>query len=180
MEPIELEDRDTPLPDHFPVSVLLERRPSTANAWADYSWSAVGLVTGTRHDGDGPTLVHQDKGVEQYLFGGLQVALFVDECESYYHNLMSPRPCCYVVARHPGEEDEDGEIKDHPDPFLVSMSFDEAHSYLEGDDLVFAMEIPPELYRWTEAYILTHYAPEKKTKRRLKDWRNSERREPQA
>ena len=57
-----------------------------------------------------------------------------------------------------------------PEPFLITMSFDEAHAYLEGDDEIYEVEVPPELYRWTEAFLLMHYAPEKKIKRKRKNW----------
>lgn len=60
---------------------------------------------------------------------------------------------------------------DMPVPYLVSLSFDEVHAYLEGDEQVFAVEIPPELYKWSEAFILTHYVATKKTKRKLKNWK---------
>jgi hypothetical protein len=50
------------------------------------------------------------------------------------------------------------------------MSFDEAHAYLEGDDEIYAVDVPGELYRWTEAYVIAHYFPEKKKKRKLRDW----------
>ena len=50
------------------------------------------------------------------------------------------------------------------------MSFDEAHAYLEGDDEVYAVDVPAELYKWTEAYVIANYFPEKKKKRKLRDW----------
>ena len=50
------------------------------------------------------------------------------------------------------------------------MSFDEAHAYLEGEDEIYAVDVPPELYRWTEAFVIAHYFPQKKTKRKLRDW----------
>ena len=106
-----------------------------------------------------------------YLCGGLKVTLFKDECESYYHNLMSPQPGCYVVAAE-AEAEADNEI---PKPYLVSLSFDEVHAYLEGDEHVYAVEIPPELYKWTEAFVLTHYVATKKTKRKLKNWKSQPR-----
>jgi len=58
-----------------------------------------------------------------------------------------------------------------PTPYLVSLSFDEVHAYLEGDEQVYAVGIPPDLYQWSEAFILTHYVAIKKTKRKLKDWK---------
>ncbi len=34
-----------------------------------------------------------------------------------------------------------------------------------------SVEIPPELYRWAEAFILTHYEAIKKKKRKLNNWK---------
>jgi hypothetical protein len=165
MEKIELDDFVQELPDKMPVSVIMEKRPSS-HAWVDYSYEAIGVVTGDQLQDWEVKQIHSQDGVEQYLYSGLSVQLYEDECESYYHNLMSPRPGCYVVA---GEADSDDEI---PEPYLVSLSFDEVHAYLEGDELVYAVEIPPELYKWTEAFVLTRYIATKKTKRKLKNWKD--------
>ena len=61
--------------------------------------------------------------------------LHVDECESYYYNLVSDSPRAYVVAHSADDERQ-------PQPFLVSMSFDEAHAYLEGEDEIYAVDVP--------------------------------------
>ena len=147
---------------HFPVSVILERRPATSR-WVDYVWSASGITVGRHAGARGSELVREDRGCAYYLIGGLSVTLFVDECESYYYNLVSDSPRAFVVAHSTGTDSQ-------PEPFRVSMSFDEAHAYLEGDDEIFAVDVPPELYRWTEAFLIANYFPEKKTKRKLRDW----------
>lgn len=147
------------------VGVILERRPAEVGKWTDHVWDAVAVVAGDTVSGqqmDEPLYAARD-GVEQYLVGGLHLRLFPDECESYYHNMMSPQPRCYVVARVEGDNDR-------PEPFLVSMSFDEAHAYLEGEDEIYAVDIPPEIYRWTESFVLSYYAPEQRRKRKLVDW----------
>ena len=156
---------DDDLRENFPVSVILQSQPA-ASRWVDLVWQAVGVVIGSRNDQaeDIPRLIHTEGEAKQYLCTGLDVALHIDECESYYHNLISATPRCYVVAHI---EDYD----DTPEPFLVSMSFDEAHAYLEGEDQVYAVDVPAELYRWTEAFILAHYAPQQRKKRKRKDWR---------
>jgi hypothetical protein len=33
---------------------------------------------------------------------------------------------------------------------VVSLSYDKAHAYLEGDETVYSVPIPAELYRWSE------------------------------
>jgi len=147
---------------HFPVSVILERRPATSR-WIDHVWSAVGITVGRQEGRGGPRLIREERGVTHYLVGGLEVALHVDECESYYYNLVSDNPRAYVVAHA-----EDANAR--PQPFHVSMSFDEAHAYLEGEDQIYAVDVPPELYRWTESFVIANYFPEKRRKRKLRDW----------
>ncbi len=157
------------LPTGFPVSVVLESRPAVSE-WIDVVWKAIAVTIGSRDDeiSGEPRLVRSEGEVKHYLCSGLQVKLFKDECDSYYQNLLSDTPRCYVVAH---TED----IEDAPDPFLITMSFDEAHAYLEGEDQVYDVDIPPELYKWTEAYILVHYAPQQRKKRKRKDWSKTER-----
>ena len=146
---------------HFPVSVILERRPAKSR-WVEHVWKAAGITVGRHTEGD-PQLVKEADETVYYLVGGLEVALHVDECESYYHNLVSDTPRAYVVAHLEADDPT-------PQPFLISMSFDEAHAYLEGDDEIYAVDVPPELYRWTEAFVIANYFPEKKKKRKLRDW----------
>lgn len=115
-------------------------------------------------DSESPRTVCDEGDVMQVLYSGFKVRLYVDACESYYFNLISPNPQCYVIARL----DEDNV----PVPFLVSMSFDEAQAYSEADEEVYVVDIPPELYRWTEAFVLQHYHPQKRKKRKRDDWKS--------
>ena len=153
------------IPDNFPVSVIMESRPSSS-PWLDISWNAVGIC-GITNESSAESSAEKiiNKGdVDQYIYSDLKLRLFLDECESYYHNLMSPQPGCYIVAR----ETANG----RPVPFLVSLSFDEANAYHEGDDLVYSVPIPAELYRWAEAYVIENYMPVKRKKRKRKDWKD--------
>jgi len=62
-----------------------------------------------------PLKIHEDGQVTQYLHTGFTLRLHEDECESYYHNLMTPQPRCYVMAR-PDE-------REVPVPFLVGAGW---------------------------------------------------------
>lgn len=162
------EGADKGLTASFPVSVIMQKSASD-NIWIDEIWEAIGVTVGDQAEKDTGTekssaVIFQQQGVTQYLNSGFHLQLFADECESYYHNLMSPTPRCFIVA--------DVNENDVPIPFLVSLSFDVAHSYLEGDETIYAVNLPPELYRWSEAFILAHYAPEKKIKRKRKNWKH--------
>ncbi len=159
----ELEAR---LPAEYPVSIVMECRCS-ASPWAELSWDALGITVGesaSEAASGMPVKIHADQASSQYLYQGFTLRLHRDECESYYHNLMTPDPRCYVVARMDEHE--------RPVPYLVSMSFDEAHAYLEAGDPIYAVAIPPEIYRWCEAYVLAHYVPERKYKRKLISWKD--------
>jgi len=153
-------------PSRFLVSVIMQSKPSSSK-WVEEVWDAIGLVVLTDEQGKHNVKQIIQGDSKQLIYSGLTIRLFLDECESYYHNLMSPEPGCFIVAR---EEDAEGNESDVPIPFLVSLSFDEAHAYLEGDDIVYSVAIPPELYRWTEAYVLENYSAEKRKKRKRKDW----------
>lgn len=149
------------LPASYPVAVVMECRPSTS-PWQTEQWEAVGIAAGGGGpaDQEGPPVkIHEEGETRRYLYRGFELRLYADECESYYHNLMTPHPRCYVVARQDAQE--------RPVPFLVSLSFDAAHAYLEAGEPIYAVDVPPEIYRWCEAYVLAHYVPEKKYKRRL-------------
>ena len=61
-----------------------------------------------------------------------------------------------------------------PLPYLVSLSFDEVHAYLEGDEQIYSVPIPQQLYQWAEAFVLENYVAIKKTKRKLKNWHETE------
>lgn len=157
-------DIESAQPDHFVISVIMEAKRSHSS-WIDEEWRAVGVVAGLQSDTHERKVreISREKGVRRLLHPGFRLMLYVDECESYYHNLMAPHPSCYVVA--------DPDEKNQPIPIRVTLSFDEAHAYLEGDQEVYAVDIPPELYRWSEVFILSHYVPEKKRKRKLDNWK---------
>ncbi|MCP4232262.1 MAG: DUF3305 domain-containing protein [Aestuariibacter sp.] len=164
MSRIQLVDFEQNLPRQKTVSVIMEKR-AIDHAWVDYSYRAIGVVVGESASDRQIKKIFTDGEIEHHLVTGLTLALHEDECESYYHNLMSPKPGCFVVAEEANDADE------MPLPYLVSMSFDEVHAYLEGDEQVYAVEIPAELYQWAEAFILTHYVATKKIKRKLKNWK---------
>lgn len=166
MSTVSVDEVGKHLPSSFSASVIMQQSPSDS-PWADHRWEAIGVSAGGSGDSEPAViLINENEGVKRFLNSGFTLHLYVDECESYYHNLMSPTPRCYIVA----DPDENGV----PIPFLISLSFDEAHAYLEGEEVVYAVDIPPEFYRWCEAFVLQHYVPEKKVKRKLKDWKTAD------
>ncbi len=149
----------------FPVGVIMQRTNIEGNPWLDARWTAKGIivqedmparVTRRRIKEDGPLC--------QYLWTGFDITLYIDQAESYYHNLMMNTPGIFVVCRM--------NAKDEPEPFLVTASCDEANAYVETDEVAYSVAFPPEFYEWIERFVLQHYVPEKKVKRKLKSWKN--------
>ena len=116
----------------------------------------VGVISGNRNaDEVEPTLIREDDGVSQYLYGGFDIELFKDDLESYTANLRAHKPSVFVICEH---DDEIDEIR----PLVVTVSYDEMASYVEVDEPVFDIPIPPDNYHWVESYVLENYRPEER------------------
>lgn len=155
----------SPFDERFPVAVVTECRQVQGNRWLRERWRVVSVTVGA-HLAAGsanPLPMADDGNSRLLLWTGLQVRLYPDEVESYYHNLMVEQPGCFVVTR----AREDGV----PEPVLVTVSFDEAQAYQEADGTVDRVPLPAELYRAAEAFVLEHYVPEPRKKRRLENWK---------
>ena len=158
--------------DRFPVAVLTQLQPPGEQRWDLGGWRVSGVVAGSnvaagqnQPDNGQP---HADSPLRLkdslQLWPGLHLHVHVDEAESYYFNLASDSPRVFVVSR---EDDEHGF-----EPFLATLSFDEAAAYEEGEDRVWDVSMPPEVHQWLEQFVLTHFVPEKRRKRRRDDWKN--------
>ena len=154
---------------HIPVSVLLERRLARVGQWSQVQWEAVAVVAGEEvvSERGSATLVHEDEDRQRYLWPGLVVGLFPDGCESYWCNLLSKQPSLFIVCFEE-DEDEDGGVG--LAPAIVTASQDEANAHLESDDPVYSVPMPAKIIEWVERYVVEHYEPEIKKKRKRRDW----------
>lgn len=148
----------------LPVAVVMARKTVTQGRWTVQAWEATGIVAGEHVAGSSrePVLVREDSDAKQYLFGGLCVELHKDGAEGYWFNLAGEQPALYVVCH----EGPDGDIR----PFSVTADPNDASAAVEGDDSVFAVPIPPEVFRQIEEFVVKYYVPEERSKRKRKDW----------
>ena len=112
------------------------------------------------------TTLRDDGTLSQYSWRGYDVALYLDDIESYHFNLEGESPWIFVIGEYADAEDESGEIVS----LRVTLSYDEAASYMETDSLVFILPIPGEIRLWVERYVLDHYRPVEKKKRKRQRW----------
>ena len=151
----------------FPVAVLVEYQAVDDNRWIDGRWVVNGVVAGAQFAAAEvhSKLVHTSETGQQYLWTGLSVTLHPDDTESYYCNLMSDRPSAFIICN----EGQDAPLQ----PFIVTLSYGEATSYMETDVRVERVAIPAELYRSLEQYVLANYVPEKRKKRKRENWKEA-------
>ena len=112
------------------------------------------------------TTLQDDGHLSQYSCRGYDVALYLNDIESYHFNLEGESPWRFVIGEYADAEDEAGEIV----PLLVTLSYDEAASYMETDSLAFDLPIPGEIQLCVERYVLDHYRPLLKKKRKRQRW----------
>lgn len=157
-----------PVPETFSVSVIVEYRKARDNRWEDGHWQVSGVVAGSEAVDAGARArqLHALTEGRQYLWSGLRVQLHRDDAASYYFNLVSDNPRVFVICSQ-----AEGQP---PMPFIATLSYAEASAYMETDEMVESVEMPPELYRWAEAFVLQHYVPEKRRKRKRDNWKEAD------
>jgi len=156
----------TSSPDSFSVSVLLEFCKARDCRWEDGHWRVTGVVTGNAEEGAAVRQLHAKAQGQQFLCSGLRVQLHRDDAESYYYNLVSDNPRVFIIC-----SEAEGQP---PAPIIATLSYAEATSYMETDRMVESVEMPPELYRWAEGFVLQHYVPEKRRKRKRDNWKEAD------
>lgn len=154
----------------FPVAVMTRLRPPGKQRWDSGGWQVSGVIAGDhvaagQHADDNASRDSLPLGDELRLWPGLHLHVHLDEAESYYFNLAADKPRVFVVSR---EDDERGF-----EPFLATLSFDEAAAYEEGEDRVWAVDMPPEVHQWLEQFVLGNFFPEKRRKRKRDDWKKA-------
>ncbi|MDA7990756.1 MAG: DUF3305 domain-containing protein [Gammaproteobacteria bacterium] len=147
-----------------PVAVILQRETAAAEKWAHAQWSAFAVVAGAHlAHGDAPVLIHDEGGIRRYFCGGMSLRLYKDGGESYWHNLLSEPPRLFVIC--------DGEQGDeHVSPAFITADQDEASGCMESERLVLSAPMPPSICDVVERYVISHYRPMQKRKRKRREW----------
>lgn len=149
----------------FPVSVIMAHEQVTVGQWHVQRSRVVGVIAG-EHSGEEAgigRLIHDESGMQQYLWGGFEIRLYKDATESYWLNLVGKQPSLFIVCR---EDQTDG----HCVPLKVTANYDEAGAYMEADATVMSAPMPPEVYRWLEQYVVENFKPVEGKSRKREAW----------
>ena len=153
----------------FPVSVIMAHEQITVGQWNVPRWRVVGVIAGEpsgERDSAG-RMIHDESGMQQFLWSGFEIRLYKDATESYWLNLVGKQPSLFVVCR---EDQADGNCV----PLVVTANYDEAGAYMEADGTVMSAPLPPEVYRWLEQYVVENFKPLEGKSRKREAWFGNE------
>jgi len=156
-----------PLHSHLPVTVLVQCTQTPEHRWQAEKRQVVAVLPrgamlppSAAKSEERPDLT---QGAQMLRYDHLQIELHADEADSYFLNISTTQPRCFVVL---SENDETGKHE----PFIVTASPDLAASYESVDHPIEVVALDPALYPAIEAFVLTHHIPQEFKKRKRKDW----------
>ena len=148
----------------IPVAVVLQRTVDRSKKWVLSQWQVFAVVTGEYIDrSNQPLLIHDDGIHRRYFYGGMVLHLYKDGTEGYWYNLLSDPPYLFVICD--GEQGDD-EVQ----PAFITANQDEANGYMESDRLVLSAPMPAQICDILEHYVISHYRPKEKKKRKRREW----------
>jgi len=143
------------------VAVVM-RRYRTQGRWPTDVWEPIGVLPDIG-DGEGARRIVEEGDNEQWLYPGLELLLRKADADGHYLNVSTAEPKIFVLWR---EEDGRGV------PSLVTASYSEASSWMEGGEQVDAAPMPPELFAWVGEFVERYYRPEPKRRVRPQSFRH--------
>lgn len=141
------------------VAVVM-RRETQPNRWEDWRFEIGDVVPDEPAFGTAPRLLRDDGRNASWLHPGFTVTLFDDEGEGYYLNLSSGTPVWFVMWRR---DDAD---PSQALPQAVTLSYNEAGRWLDAQERVDNVPLPPDVREWLQVWTDTNYKPEPKQRRR--------------
>ena len=141
------------------VAVVIERE-AQPNRWEDWRFRIAEVVADEGGFGAWPQVLRDDGRLQVAIHPGFTLELFRDEAEGYHLNLTSGAPVWFVMWRL-AEDDPSTAL-----PQTVSLSYHEAGRWLDAQERVDNVPLPPDLVAWLQAFTDEHHRPEPKRRRR--------------
>ena len=140
----------------WPAAVIMERL-ALNNRWATEKWEAKGVLRDSAPAGASAREIVHNERVMQIMFPGLIIKLHKDEAEGYYYNISSPQPKVFVLWRM---------HDDIATPEYVTVSYHEGSRWMDSDEHVDGVPMPPEMAPWIAEFVELHYKPEPRKPRK--------------
>ncbi|MGQ0750701.1 MAG: DUF3305 domain-containing protein [Betaproteobacteria bacterium] len=145
----------SPLPPNTRVVAVIMERTTPAHRWATERWEAKGVLPDVPDSDPEGHVIVEERGLTQMLFPGVTLRLQRDEAEGYYYNITSPQPKVFVLWRM-----RDGIAR----PEQLSVSYHEGARWMDAEETVDGVPLPPALVPWIANFAAEHYKPEPRKK----------------
>lgn len=155
---------ETATPPSFNLAVIMERL-AINNRWQSHRWQLVGVVADDGLHGSlaSATVIATHEGSTQVLHPGHVVTVFADEAEGYYLNVTAPEPRVFVLWRMLEEVPEDS--PGHAAPHTITLSYNEAARWMDAQEKVDGVAMPPDIFNALTAWVAANYKPPEKKNR---------------
>lgn len=147
---------------HLPVAVVMRHEPvvGAMARWQSHRWVLDEVVPDQPAFGTQPQRLREAEGRTYWLHPGLVAALHPEDAEGYYLNITTEQPCWFVMWRL--DDDGTGPAR----PLAVSLSYHDAGRWLDAQETVEQVPLPPALVQTLRDYVATHHRPEVKRRQR--------------
>ncbi len=136
--------------------------------WQSHRWVLEDVIL----EGESSTLsiekialkISKNDSAERWKHVGYRAELYADDADGYYLNVTTDAPCWFVLWRM----EEEAGISDEPiaKPEMVSLSYHDAGRWLDAQETVEQVPLPPNVITWLKAFVDQHHVNELKKRKR--------------
>ena len=147
------------------MAVLMRREAvrGAMSRWQSHRWLLADVVPNEEGFGRQPRRLRHTDEESLWLFPGWRLELFSDDAEGYWLNATSPTPCYFVMWRMVDPEDGSEPVAE---PQAVSLSYHDAGRWMDAQETVETVPVPPEVVTWLQDFSSQHFVPEEKKRQR--------------
>jgi hypothetical protein len=164
------------------VSVIMRREPivGAMSRWQSHRWVLEDVVLEGEASIDvvekTALLISKNDSIERWKHAGYSVELYADDAEGYYLNVTTDAPCWFVLWRMEEIAEDGASITDAPiaKPEMVSLSYHDAGRWLDAQETVEQVPLPPEVVAWLKAFVDEHHVMETKKRKRPESFKRLE------
>jgi Protein of unknown function (DUF3305) len=164
------------------VSVIMRREPivGAMSRWQSHRWVLEDVVLEGEASIDvvekTALLISKNDSIERWKHAGYSVELYADDAEGYYLNVTTDAPCWFVLWRMEEIAEDGAGITDEPiaKPEMVSLSYHDAGRWLDAQETVEQVPLPPEVVAWLQAFVDEHHVIETKKRKRPESFKRLE------
>lgn len=155
------------------LAVVMER-VLQPNRWEEVAFRVLDVIPDEGTYGDAPRMLFDDGRHSRWLFPGMRIELFADECKGYFLNLTSGKPAWFVMWR----PDETDPLMARPQ--VVSVSYIECDRWMAAEERVDSLPLPDPLCEWLRLFTNEHFRPDGPRRQRAQSFLSPQERDQRA